>query len=501
MVWRSLRWDVALVLGVLGICWLHAVHWAPNHDASVILVEAHKILAGGQFHQDVMETNPPLAIFLSMPGVLLGQALGCSQWAGVMLWFGLIIASSALCVSRVLARALPDVSGAWRALVLWWGLAVLPGHDFGQREHLAVCLLLPALVSFAVADIPGSLSRPRAGYTVLWLVACVGLMLKPFFALVLAAGLLARSVWRRDWRLLFGVEFRAVVSGAVVYAAAIWWWARPWLDTLALTVQAYFGYNASWQDVWAAYQSQFLLGSVAAFCLLLWPGIAMQRRFFAQLLCVAASWAALALLQQKGWSYHLLPAVALLSIALGLMAALVWRAGRRWATVPILSLMGAMGASGAIFAVDPLSTRQAQLNSPFAQAVIRHAQGRPWVAWSTAVTPAFPLVSMVEGEWASRMVCQWLIPGVLKLEARPQADEDQVMRLRTLAARMNAEDLEKHRPAVVLVQQQGHLFVSGPFDFLRFFSVDPAFRTAWSNYRRVEVVGGWAVYIRHEPPL
>ena len=51
-----------LVVGL--IYWVNVFVWAPNHDAATYLIEAKRLLEGGLFYRDILDTNPPLIVFL-----------------------------------------------------------------------------------------------------------------------------------------------------------------------------------------------------------------------------------------------------------------------------------------------------------------------------------------------------------------------------------------------------------------------------------------------------
>jgi hypothetical protein len=313
-----------------------------------------------------------------------------------------------------------------------------------------------------------------------------------------ALGLALQALRTRSWRLLWGLEVRVLAAGTLAYLAFIWWGAHGWLDTLPLTVDLYHGYNAPASVVLASFQPSLLL-LLASTGVIALPPLAKHRHAHVTVLGLAWVWAAIACLQHKGWHYHLLPACMLAALSLGVAAAQLWSRPRRLQAALSLALALALGQRGLEASFSPDYLRATHLSSEFSQAVMRHAQGRPWVAWSTTVTPAFPLASMIDGEWASRMVCQWLLPGATTLVEDQRGTPAQAAHYRRLSAQINAEDLVRHQPAVVMVHTGHQPFMRRPLDLLAYFGIHPDFEQAWAHYRYEEQVGVWAVYVRKEP--
>ena len=49
---------------------------AANTDVSWLLTVAERVLDGQRLYVDVIETNPPMAVLIYMPGVVIARALG-----------------------------------------------------------------------------------------------------------------------------------------------------------------------------------------------------------------------------------------------------------------------------------------------------------------------------------------------------------------------------------------------------------------------------------------
>lgn len=496
-----------LVLGLL--CWGHIVRWAPNQDASTYVIEAQRLLNGGKFFQDILETNPPLIVFLTAPAVEFAKWTGGDAWAAFTVWVGIIVFAACAFSTPYIQRAFPGLPGWLCQAVTLWSLAILPGYDFGQREHLSVCLFLPALCQFATRSAEEGATNTTWSSILMWLVAGIGLLLKPFFLAVIGALLLHRAWQRRDWRVLFGVEGIVVAVATLVYAAVIWFGFHGWVDTVELTTQVYFGFNEPMSTVLLKLLKHIVLWCFAVGVVWWLPGSNESRRFLGVLLGAAGVWLAVAILQSKGWLYHALPVLCLVAISQALAAFnVLWRADSVKAVLaarPALRsqvwLTGLISL-GLILAIYPrfyvvkANGRQWLLSQPFARAMQQYGAGKPWVAWTTSVPPSFPLAVMMPGTWASRNMHQWMVPGTVKLRSGSPEDVARAGRLQLTAAKFATEDLKRWRPAVVAIKKSDLQKVDGHFDFLHFFAADPEFSAEWSHYRLQEHVPEWDFYVR-----
>ena len=125
-----------LVVGL--IYWVHVFVWAPNHDAATYLIEAKRLLEGGLFYRDILDTNPPLIVFLYLPVVWLANLTGISGWAVFTGLISIVTLAASYSIDYQIARVLPNVPWWLRWQVILLVIVVLPGYHSGQREHLSI---------------------------------------------------------------------------------------------------------------------------------------------------------------------------------------------------------------------------------------------------------------------------------------------------------------------------------------------------------------------------
>src|SRR4051812_22212894 len=143
------------LLVVLPLIFASRVWWyLPDADSATYIMEAQRVLGGARFHAEILETNPPLIVLLTMPGVFLGHAFGLAPWAAHVAWLCCLVALSFVAAFPYLAWLLRDWPrpGLAAAALYLATVAVIPGEDFPQRENLTMLLCLPALLSFVACE-------------------------------------------------------------------------------------------------------------------------------------------------------------------------------------------------------------------------------------------------------------------------------------------------------------------------------------------------------------
>lgn len=268
--------------------------------------------AGGVLGADVVENSPPIIFWLQRPVLALGDAVGLAPWPS---WAAAIVVASIVSAFLIhrLSRTPPVAPGL--ALLAAAVFLLLPGHDFGQREHVALILSAPWLIAVA-RRLEGS---PLRG-AVLWspvILAAAGLGIKPHFALVWLSAACLLIVRARSFRVLRYPELGgvAVLLGTEVVAVAL---IHPsYFQHVLAYGGAYVGFLAI--PLWQA----LLIGAGPA--TVLFAGLSRlalsgarnrNSAISASLLAGAIGFWLAAGLQAKGWPYHYLPAqgIALLSV-------------------------------------------------------------------------------------------------------------------------------------------------------------------------------------------
>ena len=207
---------------------------------------------------------------------------------------------------RAARRVIPD-SGILPEIfagVLLIGFLVMPGFDFGQREHLAAMALAPYAVCRAGMRpyLPGLGFRAAVG-----ILAGIGMALKPHLGLVVLGmelALVLRRGWR-SWRPGLETVLLALTAGACA-AATVLFLPEYRQQIVPLAHAVYGGFEASFWQIVTWGQLEWLAAAAAALVV----SSVLDRRIgdlTAILVGGAVGGYAAFLQQSKGWHYQLLP--------------------------------------------------------------------------------------------------------------------------------------------------------------------------------------------------
>ncbi len=496
---RLLPGALALALGAAAL--LLQLTQTINHDTAWYLHATARLLDGARLYVDIIELNPPLAFYLTVPPVAAAGFLGVPAVDAFVVYCFILIAGS-LALSRAILQPLPAGSEScrrWTLTVALFALAVLPGAAFGQREHLIAILALPYLVLTAMraAD-----RAPSPGLALLaGIAAGLAFSIKPPFLIVAAILEVYLRVVRGRKLAPFRAETLALGAVAAVYATSIPVFTPEYIDfILPLTASVYGAYESAFADVIARLETVLLPIAIAA--LVATRGHVTTSRLGQTFLIAGASFFALYVAQMKGWQYQLYPVTAMLLLGAGAMLigtavpdarampgrVTAWRA----ASIPALLLLVLaidLGARGSY--VNPMTSTMLPL--------VRENAARGGLAvFSTNVSWGFPLANYAGADWASRFPTLWPLPGIVRGRADPRHDGPALDRVERYMTDAVIEDLTRRPPAVVLVDVRAdkHYFGGHRFDYLEFFGRDPRFQRFWRDYERVLARPEFHVYLR-----
>jgi hypothetical protein len=483
------------------IAWLLPLAWLaerfvrhPNHDVALLLQAGERWLDGQRLYIDLIDVNPPLAIWISALPAALERVVGLTDPIGwSMLLTSAAVAGSAAATLAVL-RGRPG--GRVAALAALWTLAVLPGDDSGQREHLVACAVLPYL-ALASARMSG---RPAGPWGALLAAACaLGICLKPHFLLVPLVAELAVVRARGVRAALRDPAAWAVAAVPPLYAAAALLAEPAYLEVaVPLALEAYAPLRRGWDEI--AFGP--LIGPLLPLTLLLavaaWR---WSRDPLVRLAAVAVPAAeAVAVGQGMGWSYQALPAAVLAPWAVALLAAEYARrpcpvattAAVRRAVAALLLLIAASGVPDRL--ALPFSSPAAAGPDPAQRlaALFRaHADGDEVLVLSTDVWPFYPAINEADTEMGMRFFTLWPLAGSYRTcpaaagaAAPPFRSPERMDDAERFVFEGVSEDFARTRPALLVVQTDWRALgcLDRPFDFLAYFRRHPEFAATLAGY-------------------
>jgi hypothetical protein len=424
-----------------------------SSDVTWLITADEKMLDGHPLYSEVLETNPPIAPLAYLPAVLIGRALGIAA-EGVT--DGLVFLAAAVSLGSAVAMlrgsAAARMVDGWPMVLLAFAvLTFLPGHTFGQREHIALIAIVPGL---AAASLRAHGERPP-----LWAVVVAGLgfavtlAYKPYFAVAVAAGPLVAALHQRSWRVLLAPENCIAAVALLAYAVcSALLFPAYFTEVVPLVRDVYLKVHRPFSAMLASAPMYTFFYAALFTAWLLGRGIGGIQANLAILASAASGFALAYVVQRKGWPYQAYPMLALAMLAVG--AALFRRPDATGS--PPRSGIAVRVAFGLQFAAALLcfnhTVEIGEVNGPVSK-LVPHPK-----LLVLSGDPGFghPLVRMLGGTWVSRQQALWvhLYADVLKQQGGLSADE--LARIDAHVAQERANliaDFKRQPPDVIIVDR------------------------------------------------
>jgi hypothetical protein len=476
---------VALIL--LALFWDRPI----TDDVAWYLMGTRDWLNGAVLYEMVVEVNPPLNFYFTVPAVLIADLLGVSDINGQYILTALMIFGSLLWCGTIIRNEF-GLSPARQALLLIGiGAAmVIPALDsIGQREQSLVILMMPWLLGQVVGGPPTArVDVPRA------VVAALGVCLKPHFILYPIAVTLVWMVRTRSLKPILApanLVFLAVGLAYVAYVAA----AHPayLFDIVPMASQVYGAYKTDAGMLVAAVYPRVLL--------LLFPVLfALRDREVwtppGPVIFGAVTLAALVSFWVQGtaFPYHLIPVSVFGMVA----CAIVLAKAKTFAPLCAAVVIAFVGLA-------TLGLRQGFPKHP----VINHLDAvadqvgkfDSFIALSSSLFAGPPVHMATGAEWVSRYPANWLVPGAVEELGKTDCavEPDRCAALRAIGARNrsdNIADMVRTEPDLLIVELDPGFFPAPRFDWLAFMNEDPAWAGVFRHYKEVARTAGFRFFRR-----
>jgi hypothetical protein len=462
----------AVVAAALALRW-----WLSfNVDVSWWLIVGERVLDGQRLYVDILETNPPMAGAVYFLGVVLARAFHLRPEVVTDALVFVLMAISLGVTWRMLRSRPAAASLALWAMVL---LAILPMYQFGQREHLALIAIMPALaVWISRADrAPLSIADVLIGA----ISAAITMSFKPYFAFAVGACILAAAYHARQWRVLFAPENWIAAALVVVYGIWVYAFFPDYFTLIYPMVRdVYLLLSAPWLALFVSAATTLSVASVLTV-------LALQRgrpldAVLVVLLAATFGFALAFFVQRKGWGYHAYPMVALPLMALGYTIATMDRSASRWRQWRIAACLvtTALLMNGCLWLGTSVDMGELE------KVVARLGPHPKLLMLSGAATIGHPMVRSLQGTWVSRQEALLIREIVRRARLENTYDAATSARLDGYVARERdglIEDFRRLPPDVVLVDNDQS-------DWGAWVQADPQLRDLLKPYVLVQTVGG-----------
>ena len=509
----QLNWAwAAAAIGVL-LCIALQSKVYPNHDVGWVLYSSGRMLEGQVFSRDIIAANPPLIWYLNLPPAWLAKVTGIQDATVFRLY---VIGLAVLCLA-LSWRALqgtgcgrdPILSRTFIAVAAAYWL-VLPGREFGQREHLMLMLATPCVL-LAAARLSNDRLSPGLRLAC-GLMAGIGFSLKPYF---LAVPLLIEThqlLAMRPFRWKPRLELVAMMATGSLYLLSIPIFAPDYFSHVVPMVRTiYWGFESSSVTVLAQIAPELALLPFLLALLLYNRG---RPRDVQSVLGIAAAGLFFAYVaQMKGYAYHAYPFKGIMllwvlvnTVELVRSPHLSRRKVSSWVWVALalagLSLPLWTGSSRLLNWYRDANVDSGVLGRQTAELidlVNRYAGEEYFTAFSTHPYPGFPISNYSQAKWGARTNSHFMIPAVAKLrETGAKHGFNSQEEIERMARQFVLDDLIRFEPALVLVDQRSRRYAlqDSAFDILGFYLEDPRFREIWARYTEISSMHGFRVFIR-----
>jgi hypothetical protein len=498
-----------VLLLVLALVMTTTIRSPQKDDVAWLLYVARKWLAGQRLYEDLVEVNPPLivwlyaipaklAIWLNTPPKLIAIPFFAALVLGAAWWSACLLRGN----GPLFARRVPVFAAIGIVLL------ILPGVEFGQREHLMTASILPYLCVMATWLNGGSTKRPTS--IAAGIAAGLGCALKPTYALAFILPELLGLLWGR--RIIRTAPI-AAVTAALIYAGSIVLFCPAFIDhAVPLALALYGGTDQPLPALLLSAWAMLFGGAVTATLWLIGRNRLAARGSFT--LCLYAALTSFALgasvvyvLQGKDWFYHRIPATMAMILALLLWCAEILPAAvSRGMRLPQLSMPRrrlvpatalAMVALLAFIttgmermrpwieeAVEPDLSTEVRLEQ-----IIRHEHAKTYIAFSEWIGLGFPVVNNTGVVWTSRFDSMWALRGEMwRTREDGKAPKDWPIR------RWVARDFVAGCPDIAVVDARGGI------NYLAILvASDSNFAHAWTHYQQIATLSGLRVFKRQGP--
>ena len=154
-----------------------------NGDLGWLFYITREWLAGKELYTQLIEVNPPMIIYLMAPAVWLANMTDFSAAGATKIYFSLFVLIPTIAHINLSRLVLPEKTRNVYIYAVIFITFVVPFYDFGQRDHLAIILLIPYLfVRYLKVSIQIKINSFKL--FLYGVFAGIALCLKPYFIII-----------------------------------------------------------------------------------------------------------------------------------------------------------------------------------------------------------------------------------------------------------------------------------------------------------------------------
>lgn len=483
-------------------------HIYPSGDIGYLLEMSSRLLAGGTYGKDILETNPPLILYLYAPAVLFARLFSIKLMASFQCYI-YVLSIYSLFFSTYLLKKLNRPLNPINIYPLFWILCfillLLPLNQFGQREHLLLIFILPWL--FAATLKLENAPLPASYALLIGLGAGLAFALKPFFIISFVLIELYFIYAKRSFWGFLRIESALIICVNLLYLFFLFRVHPTYVNKLLpLILNYYFPGRAE------AWERLFIYNGVY-FCWIILICAFLQIRNASQELLIVLTLALLGLILAfviplSPWNLHVLPAAGLAYLLMVYLLMTVFLPLEK-SQFKLSSLLFSLCLSFLVYEVafqipalrlGHLIREHKQSNM---QQLIHYLAAQPgphslYCFSMTKTDDCYPLATFTDSRYGGRYPYFWWLIGLIQKEAQPGLSENAKQRLRLEKAYFLGtieEDLRRYQPRWIIINTQDpENKLGSSFEILNYLSQAKSFQRAWKPYRWIKRIGSYQIY-------
>lgn len=490
---------------MLGIALIREVYFfprldlIPNPDCAWLLLAAQRLAAGEKLYVDIMETNPPLIIWLNLLPVYLARALNISPFHAFTLLVSILNLSSLWLVSKTIRQheILKD-KFALSAILLYiaFGFFALTPALYGQRETLFIALVLPYLFSTLNTG-----TQLKARQAAIIAMAAVGFAIKPFFMLVWGVNELAVAIQKRKFSSIFAARNWLIGFAQLAYFAAIYFITPEYFNYIIPALRVtYFTFESQWAHI---FKIIAVVCAPTTILLLVSKTEENYKPLAIRFLILMFACAGLMVVQRKDWLNHIYPMTFMAGLTITMCLIYLQKEwvklkldiGHRKFVALCFStgiLLGLAYADG-VFTKNAILKPQKISNNILAN-INKYAQNKYVYPFVDSIQPSFPAISISDGVFRGGFHHLWPMAGLI-IREQDGDNSQELLRVKKWFTNTLVNDFEKHPPTLVWVDKNVNMEKIGKYDInpenrsiIEVLSRDARFAKIWKNYTKIDEI-------------
>ena len=453
----------------LGTYWSQAI----NTDVAYLTLSAEKMLSGLKMSEAYYDTNLPLSMIVQIPAATLTKVTGIPIYYASSVYALSLLALSLTAVWKLLSY-FKELSPEQRFTILGVYLytnTLLPGYDFGQKDHFLGMALFPLVLTQIL--ITNKTTLPKYLKYSLLAAGSFFILIKPHYGLIPASIFIHRAITQRRLNVVFDTDFLWLAGMALSYIAVLFIFFNDFITIILPDILTYYASDIS--DKVVATGVILIVQAIAPlfiaqlFCKKA-PGLISAFSFIAALGLIPF------IMQGKGWAYHALPANMFFYSAIALLISYGITAGlntlrktdapssfTRLAsfTLPIMALLFVLVSR--YYAASPAHsyTHEEYKSTPFAKRIklcaSEYGHSCPFLMFNGILNISQELQVYTNEQNATRFPYPWFVPVLLNTQRTLNDGNPSPITQTELNAaldkymKMLAQDFERHGPKLIFI--------------------------------------------------